>query len=165
MKPGDRVAIFANTSLQWLICDVAISAAQAITVPIYASNTPDECRYILNHSETTLVFVDNDEKDARQAGRLTRLRQQLAECPALRRIVAFEGPFAGGTELSLADVVAQGRTEHAARPDDFEARVAGVSMEDTASIIYTSGTTGTPRASSSRTATGPSRRRPPSRWG
>ncbi|NOJ80879.1 AMP-dependent synthetase/ligase [Myxococcus xanthus] len=145
VKPGDRVAIFANTSLQWLICDVAISAAQAITVPIYASNTPEECRYILNHSETTLVFVDNDEKDARQAGRLTRLRQTLAECPALRRIIAFEGPVAGGTELSIADVVAQGRTEHAARPDDFDARVAGVSMEDTASIIYTSGTTGDPK--------------------
>src|SRR5512140_1030071 len=43
VKPGDRVAIFAGTSLQWLVCDLAISAAQAVTVPIYSSNTPDEC--------------------------------------------------------------------------------------------------------------------------
>ncbi|WP_426751289.1 AMP-dependent synthetase/ligase [Myxococcus sp. Y35] len=145
VKPGDRVAIFANTSLQWLVCDVAISAAQAITVPIYASNTPDECRYILNHSETTLVFVDNDEKDARQPGRLTRLRQTLSECPTVSRVVAFDGPVAGGAELSLADLMAQGREAHAARPEAFDERVANVSMEDTASLIYTSGTTGDPK--------------------
>ncbi len=145
VKPGDRVAIFANTSLQWLICDIAIGAAQAITVPIYASNTPDECRYILNHSETSLVFIDNDEKDARQPGRLTRIRQKLAECPSVAKLVLFEGAVAGGQELSLTDFVAQGRSEHAARPDDFEARVKAVSMDDTAALIYTSGTTGDPK--------------------
>ena len=63
IQPGERVAIFAATSLQWVICDLAISAAQAITVPIYASNTPDECRYILNNSESVLVFVDSDDAD------------------------------------------------------------------------------------------------------
>ncbi len=65
VKPGDSVAVFADTSLQWVVCDLAISAARAITVPIYASNTPDEVRYILNHSESSLVFVDHDEKTPR----------------------------------------------------------------------------------------------------
>src|SRR5262245_32060910 len=54
VQPGDRVAIFAGTSLQWVIVDLAITAARGVTVPIYASNTPDECRYILNHSESML---------------------------------------------------------------------------------------------------------------
>ena len=145
VKPGDRVAIFANTSLQWIICDLAISATQAITVPIYSSNTPEECRYILNHSETSVIFIDSDEKDAKQAGRLTRIRQKLGDMPSLRKIVVFDGPVAGGNEMPLADLVAQGRAEHQARPDAFDARVTAVKLEDTNSLIYTSGTTGEPK--------------------
>src|SRR6186997_460095 len=60
VKPGDRVAIFGGTTLQWVVTDLAISAARAITVPIYASNTVDEIRYVLQHSGATLVFVDHD---------------------------------------------------------------------------------------------------------
>jgi long-chain acyl-CoA synthetase len=145
VKPGDRVAIFANTSLQWIISDLAISAAQAITVPIYSSNTPDECRYIINHSETSVLFIDSDEKDAKQAGRLTRIRQKLADCPSIKKIVLFDGPVAGGVEMSLADLVAQGRAAHQARPSAFDERVAAVSLNDTNSLIYTSGTTGEPK--------------------
>ncbi len=47
VKHGDRVAIFGATTLQWVVCDLAISASRAVCVPIYASNTPDEVRYIL----------------------------------------------------------------------------------------------------------------------
>src|SRR5262249_19922263 len=64
IRPGDRIALFAATNLQWIICDLAIAAARAITVPIYSSNTPDEVRYILNNSEAVLLFVGNDEADA-----------------------------------------------------------------------------------------------------
>ncbi|MFP2904301.1 AMP-dependent synthetase/ligase [Pyxidicoccus sp. 3LFB2] len=145
IRPGDRVALFGNTSLQWIICDLAISAAQAITVPIYSSNTPDECRYIINHSETSFLFIDNDEKDAKQAGRLTRIRQKMAEMPSLRKVVLFDGPVAGGVEMTLADLVAQGRAEVQARPTAFEERAAGIKMDDTNSLIYTSGTTGEPK--------------------
>jgi long-chain acyl-CoA synthetase len=145
VKPGDRVAVFADTCLQWLVCDLAISAAQAITVPIYASNTPDEVRYILNHSETSLVFVDHDEKTAKQAGRATRLRQKLAECPSVRKVVLFEGAASGDAEVTLADLMARGREAHEARPGDFEERVGAVKADDTCCIIYTSGTTGDPK--------------------
>ncbi|QRN93959.1 long-chain fatty acid--CoA ligase [Archangium violaceum] len=145
VKPGDRVAIFADTSLRWVMCDLAIAAARAITVPIYASNTPDEVRYILNHSEASFVFVDHDEKTPKQAGRATRLRQKLAECPGVREVVLFEGPVSGNAELTLADLLAQGRQAHEARPESFEERVRSVKMEDTCCIIYTSGTTGDPK--------------------
>ncbi len=119
VKPGDRVAIFAGTSLQWVVCDLAISAARAITVPIYSSNTPDECRYILNHSEATLLFVDGDEKDAKQAGRLTRVRQRLAECPTVQKVVVFEGEASGDREMKLADLVAKGQAAEKSQPGAF----------------------------------------------
>jgi long-chain acyl-CoA synthetase len=145
VKPGDRVALFGNTSLQWIVCDLAISAAQAITVPIYSSNTPDECRYIINHSETSFLFIDSDEKDAKQAGRLTRIRQKLAEMPSLKRVVLFDGAVAGGVEMSLADLMKQGREAIQANAGAFDTRVSGIRLDDTNSLIYTSGTTGEPK--------------------
>ncbi|WP_044197904.1 AMP-dependent synthetase/ligase [Hyalangium minutum] len=142
IQPGDRVAIFANTTLNWVVCDMAISAAHAITVPIYNSNTPDEVRYILNHSEASLLFVDNDEKDAKQAGRLTRVRQRLADCPSVKQLVVFEGPVSGDKEMSLADLLAKGRQ---APPNAFADRAHAVKPDDTWGFIYTSGTTGDPK--------------------
>jgi long-chain acyl-CoA synthetase len=140
VKPGDRVAIFGATTLQWVVTDLAVSAARAITVPIYASNTPDEIRYVLQHSGATLCFVDNDAPDAKQPGRLTRIRQKLGECPAVKQLVLFEGAAASDKELTLAALL-----EKAAGVDDFDARVAAVQPDDLCHFIYTSGTTGDPK--------------------
>jgi long-chain acyl-CoA synthetase len=145
VKPGDRVAIFANTTMQWVVCDLAISAAHGLTVPIYSSNTPEECRYILNHSETTLLFVDNDEKDAKQAGRLSRIRQKLGDCPTVKKIVVFEGAASGDREMPLRELLAQGEAEEKAHAQSFEERARAVKPDDTWGFIYTSGTTGDPK--------------------
>lgn len=145
LRPGERVAVFADTSLRWVVCDLAISAAQAITVPIYASNTPDEVRYILNHSEASFVFVDHDEKTPKQPGRATRLRQKLAECPGVREVILFEGSPSGDMELTLEELMARGRAAHASRPESFDERVRAMGPDDVCCIIYTSGTTGDPK--------------------
>jgi long-chain acyl-CoA synthetase len=145
VKKGDRVAIFAATSLQWVISDLAVSAAQAITVPIYASNTPEECKYILNNSESVMVLVDSDESDGKQPGRLSRLRAKLDECLSVKKVVVFEGPVSGPREVSLATVLAEGTKNHQADPKAFDGRVAEVSADDPCCFIYTSGTTGDPK--------------------
>ncbi len=143
IKPGERVAIFAATGLQWVLCDLAISAARAISVPIYASNTPDECRYILNNSEAVAVFVDSDLAEGKQAGRLTRLRQRLNECPSVRRAILFEGSATGPRELMLSELLRAGEARQASPA--FDQRVAQIRSEDAACFIYTSGTTGDPK--------------------
>jgi len=140
VQPGDRVAVFAATTLQWVVTDLAISAARAITVPIYASNTPDEIRYVLQHSGATVCFVDNDAGDAKQAGRLSRLRQRLADCPAVKKVVVLEGEAGGEQEMTLAALL-----EKRAGVTDFEQRVDAVQADDLCHFIYTSGTTGDPK--------------------
>lgn len=140
VKPGDRVALFAGTSLTFAVVDLAISAARAISVPIYASNTPDEVRYVLSNSGAVLLFVDDDVPDAKQPGRLTRARQKLSQAPDCRQVVLFEGEGNGGTELSLAQLIAKGQGV-----TDFDARVAAIQSEDLCHFIYTSGTTGDPK--------------------
>src|SRR5687768_9830026 len=47
VAPGDRVAILAATRREWVMCDVGVLTAGAVVVPIYASNLPDQCEYIL----------------------------------------------------------------------------------------------------------------------
>jgi long-chain acyl-CoA synthetase len=140
VKPGDKVAIFGATTLQWVVCDLAVSAAQAVTVPIYSSNTPDEVKYILENSESVLLIVDNDENEGKQQGRLSRVRQRLDQVPGVRRVVVMEGEAKGDREMTLADLIAKGGDT-----GGFEARAAEVKPEDAACYIYTSGTTGNPK--------------------
>jgi long-chain acyl-CoA synthetase len=140
IKPGDRVAIFAATSLTYAIVDLAVSAARAIGVPIYASNTPDEVRYVLQNSGSVLVFIDNDVPDAKQPGRLTRARSKLAEVPDCRQVVLLEGEGDGQKELALDALIALGRGV-----TDFDARAAAIQPDDLCHFIYTSGTTGDPK--------------------
>ncbi len=140
VKPGDKVAIFGATTLQWVVCDLAISAAQAVTVPIYASNTPDEVKYILENSESVVCLVDNDEKEGKQPGRLSRVRQRIAQLPNIRNVIVMEGAAGGEREVTLADVVSRGGDT-----SGFEARAATIRTDDAACFIYTSGTTGNPK--------------------
>ena len=145
LQPGDRVAIFGGTTVTWMLCDLAVSAAGGITVPIYASNTPDEVRYILNNSEASFVFVDGDVPTPALPGRLTRVRSRLGECPSVKKIIAFDGAPSGNKEMLLADLKSKGAEAHKANPSAFKDRVARIKADDLAIIIYTSGTTGDPK--------------------
>ncbi|MFT3835369.1 MAG: long-chain fatty acid--CoA ligase [Myxococcaceae bacterium] len=138
VKPGERVAIFASTSLQWLVTDLALSGARAVCVPIYASNTPGEVRYILQNSGAVMCFVDDDAPDAKQPGRLTRLKQKIAECPEVKTVVLFEGTAEGVTPL--ADLLKKGEGA-----GGYDERVKQVGPDDLCHFIYTSGTTGDPK--------------------
>jgi long-chain acyl-CoA synthetase len=144
VKPGDRVAIFAATSLRWCVVDLAVSAARGVTIPIYASNTPEEVHYVLDHSGSTVLFVDSDLADGKQQGRLSRVRAVIGKVPAVKTVVVFEGAPGPG-EVSYRDYIAQGDAQEKADPRGFENRVAAIRMSDPCLFIYTSGTTGNPK--------------------
>ena len=144
VKPGDRVAIFAATSLRWCVVDLAVSAARGVTIPIYASNTPEEVHYILDHSGSTVLFVDSDAADGKQQGRLSRVRAVLKRLPAVKTVVLFEGTPGAG-EVSYRDYIAKGDAQEKADPRGYETRVAAIKMSDPCLFIYTSGTTGNPK--------------------
>src|SRR5215813_12743686 len=81
---GDRVSILANTRAEWVEADVGILYAGAVTVPIYQSNTPKECEYILVDSLARVVFAE----DAAQLAKLTAVRAAL---PSVKKVVLFSG--------------------------------------------------------------------------
>ncbi|HET8893501.1 MAG TPA: long-chain fatty acid--CoA ligase [Gaiellaceae bacterium] len=67
VRPGDAVAVLSRTRLEWVLLDWAIMSIGAVVVGLYPTNSAKECEYILSHSETVLVFVENDEQRAKLA--------------------------------------------------------------------------------------------------
>ena len=133
IEPGDHVAILASTRPEWTLADFGILAAGATVVPIYPTNSPEECGYVLRHSEAVAVVCE----DAEQLAKVERVRDG---CPALATVVLVEGEAAG--TVSLAELRRLGA---AGAGDVIERRLARVEPSDVATIVYTSGTTGPPK--------------------
>jgi long-chain acyl-CoA synthetase len=139
IQPGDRVAILSETRYEWAIADLAILGIGAVTVPLYASLTAEQCRFILEDSEAVAAVVS-------APAQLEKLHLLADRLPRLRSFVHID-PAAPGHPKDVAwdALVARGAAARAANPGAFRERAARVSPGDLATIIYTSGTTGDPK--------------------
>ncbi len=140
VERGDRVAILANSRMEWCVVDLANFTLGAVTVPVYQSNLPDEVEYILDHSGAKIVFVEDGEQ-------LSKVQQIRGACPAVTRAIQFSGKVRSDDEFvrALDRFRDTGREYMDAHPELLEERLAAVGREDMATIVYTSGTTGRPK--------------------
>ena len=134
IERGDRIAILSNTRPEWTIADAGVMCAGAATAPVYHTNSPDECEYVLAHSESRLVFCEDPDQ-------LAKVAQVRERCPQLEHTVLLTGEAAGA--LTLEQLCAHGDDVDPAAVDE---RVASVRPSDPATLVYTSGTTGPPKA-------------------
>jgi len=135
---GDRLAVIGDTNLEWMLADLGILGAGAVTATIYQSNQAEECRYILDDAGARFVFCDS-------AAQVAKVRQVKERLPRLEGIIRAQGPAADGFERTLADVERMGQEWRKANPRAHEERVARIGPDDVATLIYTSGTTGNPK--------------------
>ena len=135
LEPGERVSVVCTTRVEWTWCSLAISAAGAVVVPIYPTNSPEECAWVAGHSESVVVVCE----DATPLATSDAVRDQL---PARRTTVVSEGPPEAEATVALDEVRARGRARERA---ELDARIAGVARSDPYTFIYTSGTTGPPK--------------------
>jgi long-chain acyl-CoA synthetase len=133
IEQGDRVAILGATSAQWTLADYGALCAGAVVTPIYHTNSPEECAYVLRHSVARLVFCE----DAAQAEKVSKIR---AQCPQLEHVVLFGGSGAG--TLTLDQLRERGSS---VTLRSLELRLAATGANDLATLVYTSGTTGPPK--------------------
>jgi long-chain acyl-CoA synthetase len=134
-QPGQRVCILGFNRPEWVILDLAAMCAGGAPAGIYATCSPEEIHYILDHSEAPLVLVENAE----QAKKVAAVKERL---PKLKHVVAMKGPKIDGT-MSWEDFLARGSSTPEKEIHD---RVEKLAPKDPATLIYTSGTTGPPKA-------------------
>src|SRR5215212_66127 len=65
IQPGERVCILANTRPEWTLASLAVSAAGAVVVPIYQTNSPEECEWVAGNSEAVAVICENADQLAK----------------------------------------------------------------------------------------------------
>ena len=138
VKRGDMVSIIAGTRVEWTVADLGVAAAGAITVPIYQSNTPDECQFILENAGAVMVFVEDQKQ-------LAKLRQLRGRLPKIHHLVLLEGEGDGEWVLSLEQLNARGREHRGRAPRELEERIQSQTRNDLSTLLYTSGTTGVPK--------------------
>ncbi|MDJ0960545.1 MAG: long-chain fatty acid--CoA ligase [Acidimicrobiia bacterium] len=138
VNPADRVTILGFNRPEWVLMDVGAMSIGAVPAGIYTTNSPAECEYIINHSESPVILLE----DHGQWEKINEVRQQLS---SLRHVVMMKDadPIDDELVMSWDEFIAKGE---AVSDDDFQARVDGIELDDMATLIYTSGTTGPPKA-------------------
>ena len=138
---GEKVAILAETRLEWALTDYACLCARATDVPIYPTLPANQVEYILRDAGAAAVVCST-------AAQVEKIRAVRGGLPSLRHVIVFDGGGGGGTGgdgvLTLADLEARGRAAAAKYPR-FKEEALGVRPDDLATLIYTSGTTGQPK--------------------
>ena len=137
IEPGDRVALISENRPEWVIADLAIMSAGAVTVPAYVTNTVEDHHHILGNSGARAAIVSTTALAA-------RLIPAAAQVPSVSAIVTIEDVGEAPPNLNLRrwdDVLASGGEGG----DAADARIAALEPDDTACIIYTSGTGGAPK--------------------
>jgi len=132
---ADKVAIVAHTRAEWTYAHFAILTAGAVSVSVYQTNSAEECHYVLEHSESEVVFLEDDEQ-------LEKIRAVRDRLPKLREIVVFEPVEGADDVITLDELRERGRGRDEA---ELRARTDAVTPEDVCIYIYTSGTTGPPK--------------------
>jgi len=150
IEPGERVCILANTRPEWSYADLAATAAGTVVVPIYQTNSPEECLWVISDSDACAIVCENSE----QLAKIAAIREQL---PNLRTVIVIDPPEEqaatnGGAPASalqaitLEEVRERGRSRAGLDgSEELGARRAAVRPEDPYTFIYTSGTTGPPK--------------------
>jgi len=135
IEPGERVCILASTRPEWTYADFAITSTGAAVVPIYPTNSPEECEWVAGNSDAVAIVAE----DAEQLAKIAQVRGNL---PALRHLIVIDPGEGTDDAIPLAELRERGRARDRS---ELAARYENVGPEDAFTYIYTSGTTGPPK--------------------
>jgi long-chain acyl-CoA synthetase len=153
VEADDRVAIFADTRLEWAQSDFALLAVGAVVTTVYSGSSPSQVEYLLDDPDASGAVVENAELLERVVSVQDGLDLEFAvvmdelegggdegEAATAGAAIADEADF---EVLTLGDLYEVG--EEAFDPDEYESWLDSRDPEDLATLIYTSGTTGKPK--------------------
>ncbi len=138
---GDRVSILGDNRPEWMFCHIATMTSGGMTCGIYSTSSAEEIAYVVEHSESKILFVEDEE----QVEKVLEIIDDLN----VSKVVIWDShglwDFSHPRVMFFDEFVAEGRQYLAQNPGSVDERMALIQPEDTAMIIYTSGTTGRPK--------------------
>jgi len=143
LQPGDKVALQSENCPEWAFVDLGVLSAGGADVPIYPTNRPTQVAYIVNDSETEIIFVSTEEQ-------LRKVLEAKKSCPLLKTIVVIDhgvddALLADESVITLSFLEAEGKSWLQQNPGKLDELKTKIKPDDLATIIYTSGTTGDPK--------------------
>lgn len=139
VKEGELVGIFSPNCVYWAVADFACFNIRAASVPVYATNSAAELKYIVDHAEIRVLFVCTEE----QYQKAVSIKESS---PSLEYIIVFDRRVRidkSDNIMHFDDFLQLGQKP--AWKKEVEKRLSQANADDLATIIYTSGTTGTPK--------------------
>ncbi|MEL6960200.1 MAG: long-chain fatty acid--CoA ligase [Pseudomonadota bacterium] len=141
LAPGAKVGILSENRREWVLAQMGVQAAGAVTVGMYATSPAEEIAHFIEVSDVEVLFIEDQE----QFDKIVELEDRLF---GLKKLVVFEAKGLGGeTFLNLEsydNLLTRGRAED--RATEIAARIAGLAPQDTSLMVFTSGSTGKPKA-------------------
>ena len=131
IQPGDKVGIVSGNRPEWNMIDFAIMQIGAISIPIYPTISQEDYKYILNHAEMKMIFIEGKELR-------NKLKPILPELKTMEEIYTFDDL---DSEYKYLDMLIELGKQNPA-PERLKDIKEKIKPEDMATIIYTSGTTG-----------------------
>ena len=134
VKPQDKIALISSTNRsEWSILDMSILQVGAVSVPLYPNISSNDYKYILNHSESILCFVS----DQQIYDKVFSVKSEINELNEIYSFDKIEGC------INWIELLDKGKkTFNKAKLEKVKSNVESDSI---ATIIYTSGTTGVPK--------------------
>jgi long-chain acyl-CoA synthetase len=134
---GERVGLVSENRPEWVIADLAIMSAGAVTVPAYVTHTIDDHRHVLANSGARAVIVSRPPLSA-------RVLAAANQVSTIHTVVAIEQAAGQASEVDLRSweelLERGGQTA-----DDIDEIVAAIEPDDIACLMHTSGTGGIPK--------------------
>ncbi len=136
--PGDRVALLGDASPHWLICDLAIMAIGAVSVPLFPAMSPEHFCHAVEHTATRSLIVLGAAGWTLAQPHLARFRHVIVR--------GVPGAAQAGARVHMwHDALLRGDDLSADEPALFARLMRQVRSDDVATIIHTSGSTGLPK--------------------
>lgn len=149
LETGGRAAIFSNTSHLWVVADLATLSNCSVSVPIYPTCSTSDIEYILNNSESQIVFVQNE----RLLKKVLSIKDDVKKVKAfvvmspdnLKALEEAKKDVPANFIKTVDEVREMGARSLVTQKEIAERRITAAKPDELATIIYTSGTTGTPK--------------------